>query len=51
MVTEFLTWAVSLLSTLVHWLNSMDIVSGVSLLAFFAAIFAIGLLMRALLVH
>lgn len=50
MVVDFLNWSVSVLSTLVSWLSSMQIVTGVSLLGFLAACFVLGLLVRALIV-
>lgn len=51
MVVEFLNWSLSILTTLVNWLLQMQIYPGVSLLAFMAATFVIGLLIRTLIVR
>lgn len=48
MILDFMTWAVSLLSVLIDWLGSMQIVQGLSLLTFMAACFVFTVLIRAL---
>ena len=50
MVTEFLTWSATLIGTAVDWLNSMQLVPGVTVLGFMAATFILGLLMTDLVV-
>lgn len=48
MIADFIYWAITLLTNAVSWLSSMQIVEGVSVLAFMAATFIFGVLIRAL---
>lgn len=48
MINDFLSWAVTLLRTLISWLGSMEVVAGVSMIALLAGFFVIGLLIKAL---
>ena len=50
-MADFLAWAIALLQITVQWLASMSLSPGVSLLAFLAATFVLGLLIRALVVR
>lgn len=43
-MTDCLTWMVSFLSEVVEWLGTMQLVPGVSLLGFMAAIFVLHLI-------
>ena len=43
-MTDCLTWMVTFLAEIVEWLGTMQIVDGVSLLGFMAAIFVLHLL-------
>lgn len=45
-VTEFLNWAVALMATFFEWLGDMQLVDGISLLAVFAGVFALGAVIR-----
>lgn len=43
-MTDFLTWMASLLTELIEWLGTMNLVGGVSLLGFLAATFVLHLI-------
>lgn len=43
-MTDALTWMATFLSEIVEWLGSMELVSGVSLLGFMAAVFVLHLI-------
>lgn len=45
-MTDFLNWAVALMATFFEWLGDMQLVEGVSLLAVFAGVFALGAVIR-----
>ncbi len=45
-MTAFLNWSVALMATFFEWLGSMQLVDGVSLLAFFAGVFVLGAVIR-----
>lgn len=48
MVNEFLSWCISLFKTMLAWLGTAAVAPGISLLAIFAGVFVIGLLIDAL---
>ena len=43
-MTDFLTWMATLLTELIEWLGTMNLVGGVSLLGFMAATFVLHLI-------